>query len=194
MARPKKEQVELEIREQMGWREYYASGMKRGVSQAPSKEMLITHVDEQTGVPTYQGLKVLHVVSDGRGDDKDQYYVEVLYDADYVQNYLYSLFTQMGFITNNTINKLLWDNWFNPEKGKIQEYGATEGSRKQEAEDLAKAKDMAAMIEGTSVEDWLSIIKQKRAAAIAAQATGESKPENDGNGSAKGKKPATAKA
>ena len=179
MPRKRANHDELPVKERMGWREYFSSGLRRGIAQPPLKDMLVTHVDDATGMPTYQGVKINHIVTDGRGDDKEQFLVEVLYDAEYVQNFFYDLCQTLGFITNNTINPILWNAWFSPTEGKIYQYGATEGSRKQEQDDIARAKQMEAMIEGSTAEEWLAIIKEKRAAAIAAL---NSETPNNGNG------------
>lgn len=173
MGRNKLDTSDLEVKESMHWREYFQSGMRRGIPTQPSKEMLVTHVDEATGVPTYQGLKIQHIVSDGRGDEKTQYLVEVLYDNEYIQDYLYSLLSYLGLISNNIINRTLWDKWLNPDSGKVWEYGQTEGSRKQDEEDRINAKTMAALVEGTTVEEWLETIRAKRLRAIEAQAKAE---------------------
>lgn len=178
----------------MNWREYLVQADIRNYNflPEPDSSMLKVNIDDMGDV-SYEGMLTEQLMSEGKGDNKESWIVEVVWDKDYILWKVHDLFVKIGLVVNGQANEKRWDTFLNPVNGLIINYAATEGLRKQEEEDMQWAVSQVQRFPGTDIGDWLEMAKKAREKSSHSDSGNGTKTSDSGNGATKTTKASKSK-
>ncbi len=151
----------IPIERTLSWREYEAEyNTTRIGMKDPNAAMLGTSLDAETQEPV-NGVYYDHFYKAYEGNENSWTRLRVLYDRDYVANYIYQLYENLGFIRGGEFVQPVYSAWTS-EDGVLKQFASTEGLKRQELEWSAWAKEQDRKFPGTGYEFWYNTIRQAR--------------------------------